>query len=303
MKQSFDTVAIVARRYSDAIVASIDAVEALMHRHGVNVLFGAQTLAAIGPHAASGAPRQGVADPEMGEKADLVIVVGGDGSLLGFGREMAACGVPVVGVNRGGLGFLAAISPEQIEAKFAEILDGQCSIEEHFLLQASILRDGQVIAEQSALNDVVVSPGGVMGMMEFALWLDDEYVYDQRSDGLIVASPTGSTAYALSAGGPIMHPRLDAIVVVPMFPHTLTSRPLVVPGNQVLRLRLLNDSGSAPQISCDSQVQIRFEAGDEIRIQKYRHSLKLLSPSGHSFYEACRSKLDWASRLGGQKLR
>ena len=274
-----------------------------MHRHGVNVLFGAQTLAAIDPHAPSGAARQGVADPEMGEQADLVIVVGGDGSLLGFGREMAVCGVPVVGVNRGGLGFLAAISPEQIEAKFAEILDGQCSIEEHFLLQASILRDGQVIAEQSALNDVVVSPGGAMGMMEFALWLDDEYVYDQRSDGLIVASPTGSTAYALSAGGPIMHPRLDAIVVVPMFPHTLTSRPLVVPGNQVLRLRLLNDSGSAPQISCDSQVQIRFEAGDEIRIQKYSHSLKLLSPSGHSFYEACRSKLDWASRLGGQKLR
>ena len=139
-------------------------------------------------------------------------------------------------------------------------------------------------------------------MMEFALWLDDEYVYDQRSDGLIVASPTGSTAYALSAGGPIA-PRLDAIVVVPMFPHTLTSRPLVVPGNQVLRLRLPSDSVSAPQISCDSQVQIRFEAGDEIRIQKYSHSLKLLSPSGHSFYEACRSKLDWASRLGGEKLR
>lgn len=142
-----------------------------------------------------------------------------------------------------------------------------------------------------------------MGMMEFALWLDDEYVYDQRSDGLIVASPTGSTAYALSAGGPIMHPGLDAIVVVPMFPHTLTSRPLVVPGNQVLRLRLLSDLSSAPQISCDSQVQIRFEAGDEIQIQKDSDPLKLLSPSGHSFYEACRSKLDWASRLGGQKLR
>ena len=204
---------------------------------------------------------------------------------------MAVRGIPVVGVNRGGLGFLAAISPEQIEAKFSEILEGQFTIEEHFLLQASVLREGQVIAQQSALNDVVISPGGVMGMMEFALWLDDEYVYDQRSDGLIVASPTGSTAYALSAGGPIMHPGLDAIVVVPMFPHTLTSRPLVVPGNQVLRLRLLSDLSSAPQISCDSQVQIRFEAGDEIQIQKDSDPLKLLSPSGHSFYEACRSKL------------
>ena len=303
MKQSFDTVAIVARQYSDAIIASINAVEALLWRHGVDVLFGAQTLAAMEQHDPSGSERAAVADQEMGDRADLVVVVGGDGSLLGFGREMAVRGIPVVGVNRGGLGFLAAISPEQIEAKFSEILEGRFTIEEHFLLQASVLREGQVIAQQSALNDVVVSPGGVMGMMEFALWLDDEYVYDQRSDGLIVASPTGSTAYALSAGGPIMHPGLDAIVVVPMFPHTLTSRPLVVPGNQVLRLRLLSDLSSAPQISCDSQVQIRFEAGDEIQIQKDSDPLKLLSPSGHSFYEACRSKLDWASRLGGQKLR
>ena len=303
MKQNFTTVAIVARRHSDAIVASIEAVEALMEARGVKVLFGEQTLASLPASGALEHAREGVEDRLMGSVADLVIVVGGDGSLLGFGREMAASQVPVVGVNRGGLGFLAAISPDQIESKFSEILNGQFTIDEHFLLQASILRDGEVIAQQSALNDVVVSPGGAMGMMEFALWLDDEYVYDQRSDGLIVASPTGSTAYALSAGGPIMHPRLDAFAVVPMFPHTLTSRPLVVPGDQVLRLRLLNDSGSAPQISCDSQVQIRFEAGDEIQIQKHSNKLRLLSPSNHSFYEACRSKLDWASRLGGRRLK
>ncbi len=303
MKQNFTTVAIVARRHSDAIVASIEAVEALMEARGVKVLFGEQTLASLPVSGALEHAREGVEDRLMGSVADLVIVVGGDGSLLGFGREMAASQVPVVGVNRGGLGFLAAISPDQIESKFSEILNGQFTIDEHFLLQASILRDGEVIAQQSALNDVVVSPGGAMGMMEFALWLDDEYVYDQRSDGLIVASPTGSTAYALSAGGPIMHPRLDAFAVVPMFPHTLTSRPLVVPGDQVLRLRLLNDSGTAPQISCDSQVQIRFEAGDEIQIQKHSNKLRLLSPSNHSFYEACRSKLDWASRLGGRRLK
>ena len=273
-----------------------------MEARGVKVLFGEQTLVSLPVSRALEHAREGIEDRLMGTVADLVIVVGGDGSLLGFGREMAASQVPVVGVNRGGLGFLAAISPDQIESKFSEILNGQFTIDEHFLLQASILRDGEVIAQQSALNDVVVSPGGAMGMMEFALWLDDEYVYDQRSDGLIVASPTGSTAYALSAGGPIMHPRLDAFAVVPMFPHTLTSRPLVVPGDQVLRLRLLNDSGTSPQISCDSQVQIRFEAGDEIQIQKHINKLRLLSPPNHSFYEACRSKLDWASRLGGRRL-
>jgi NAD+ kinase len=300
---SFNTVAIVARRHTSEILASVNAVEAFMQAHQVSVLFGEQTLASLPAQAPDGSVRCSCGDDEMGKAVDLVVVVGGDGSLLGFGREMAASGVPVVGVNRGGLGFLAAISPDQIETKFAEILAGQYWVENHFLLQASVLRNGSVIAQQSALNDVVISPGVVMGMMEFALWLDDEYVYEQRSDGLIVASPTGSTAYALSAGGPIMHPGLDALVVVPMFPHTLTSRPLVVPGDKVLRLRLLDNPGTAPQISCDSQVQIRFEVGDEIQIQKHPDQLKLLYPSDHSFYEACRSKLDWASRLGGQPVR
>ena len=239
----------------------------------------------------------------MGSAVDLVIVVGGDGSLLGFGREMAASGVPVVGVNRGGLGFLAAISPEQIDRKFKEILDGQFTTEEHFLLQASIMRDGEVIAQQSALNDVVVSPGGVMGMMEFSLWLDDEFVYDQRSDGLIVASPTGSTAYALSAGGPIMHPRLDAIVVVPMFPHTLTSRPLVVPGDNVLRLRLHNSSSTSPQISCDSQSTNQIPGRRRDSHSQTPECADPTVPVRPQFLRgACRSKLDWASRLGGQKL-
>jgi len=299
---SINTVAIVIRRYTPAIMASVAAVEAFMQTQGVGVLFGEQTLAVLPTEAPDGRARRSCSNDAMGDAVDLVIVVGGDGSLLGSGREMAASGVPVAGVNRGGLGVLAAISPDQIDTKFAEILSGQYGVEDHFLLQASVLRHGKVIAEQSALNDVVVSPGGVMGMMEFALWLDDEFVYDQRSDGLIVASPTGSTAYALSAGGPIMHPGLDALVVVPMFPHTLTSRPLVVPGDQVLRLKLLEDPGTPPQISCDSQVQIRFEIGDEIQIQKHPNQLKLLYPSDHSFYEACRSKLDWASRLGGQPV-
>lgn len=138
-------------------------------------------------------------------------------------------------------------------------------------------------------------------MMEFALWVDGEYVYDQRSDGLIIASPTGSTAYSLSAGGPIMHPGLDAIVIVPMFPHTLTSRPLVVPGEKVLRLRLLDVVDAEPQMSCDSQVHVELEIGDEVVIEKYAAPLRLLYPPGHSFYQSCRSKLDWGSRLGGQR--
>jgi NAD+ kinase len=301
MTDKFKAVAIVARRHSASVIDSVIATENCLLNMGISVVFGSKTLSLLSASPKNGTnQRLGCAEADLGSVADLVVVVGGDGSLLGFGRELAASHVPVVGVNRGGLGFLAAISPDQIDIKLNEILQGQYSIEEHFLLEASVHRNEEVIVSQTALNDVVINPGGTTRMMEFDLWLDDEFVYDQRSDGLIVATPTGSTAYALSAGGPIMHPGLDAIVIVPMFPHTLTSRPLVVPGNGTLKLRLLSAADAEPQVSCDSQVNVPFKIGDEIIIRKYPSALRLLYPSGHSFYQACRSKLDWASRLGGQ---
>ena len=161
---------------------------------------------------------------------DLLIVVGGDGSLLGVARDLAASQVPVIGVNRGGLGFLADISPDQIGTKISAVLDGEYIVDDRFMLEAQVYREGARSSGSSALNDVVVHAGHDVAHDGVRARVDDKFVYDQRSDGLIIATPTGSTAYALSAGGPIMHPKLDAIVVVPMFPHTLTSRPLVVPG-------------------------------------------------------------------------
>ena len=290
----FQRVAVVARHHTESILDSVLKVEAVLRAAGIDVVIDADTAEELpsGSH--------DVAAKSELERMDLVVVVGGDGSLLGYGRDLAASGVPVVGINRGGLGFLAAISPDQIEVSFGEILRGDFAVEDHFLLQATVSRKGQMVAMQTALNDVVVNPGSPARMMEFGLWIDGEYVYDQRSDGLIIASPTGSTAYALSAGGPIMHPGLDAIVIVPMLPHTLTSRPLVVPGEKVLRLRLLDVVDAEPQMSCDSQVHVELEIGDEIVIEKYAAPLRLLYPPGHSFYQSCRSKLDWGSRLGGQ---
>ena len=160
--------------------------------------------------------------------------------------------------------------------------------------------DGEQLVRSPALNDVVVHPSSVARMLEFSLYVDDEFVYDQRSDGLIIASPTGSTAYALSAGGPIMHPSLDAIVIVPMFPHTLTSRPIVVGGNSKLRITLGDSGYPTAKMVCDSQIRQEFVVGDEVHIAKYEHPLRMLYPIEHSFYESCRSKLDWASRLGGK---
>ena len=175
----------------------------------------------------------------------------------------------------------------------------QYSTEDHFLLDAAVFRQGEEVARSAALNDVVVHLRGLSKMMEFSLYVGDEFVYDQRSDGLIIATPTGSTAYSLSAGGPIMYPSLDAIVIVPMFPHTLTSRPLVVPGTAELRV-VVGSIDQQAMLGCDSQVEFDLEPGDEVRLKKLDTPLKLLYPLGHSFFDSCRSKLDWASRLGGR---
>jgi len=233
----------------------------------------------------------------IGEICDLIIVVGGDGSMLGAARDLAKQKVPVLGINRGGLGFLTDISPEEIEQKVGEVLDGHYEVEQRFLLDAEIKRDGEPIGRGSAFNDVVVSSGGTARMMEFELEIEGQFVYSQRSDGLIVSTPTGSTAYSLSAGGPIMHPKLDALCLVPMFPHSLNSRPLMVDGNAEIKLRLGDDLNTMPIITCDGHLSFQARAGDVVYIYKKPHKLKLIHPVDHSFYLACRDKLGWGHKL------
>jgi NAD+ kinase len=291
----FGTVGLIARKGNRSIVESVVTLELFLSGRNVSIVVETSTAAMLPRCAHRVEDRKA-----LGELCDLLIVVGGDGSLLGVARDLAASQVPVIGINRGGLGFLADIAPNQIEAKIGAVLDGEYFVDSRFMLDASVFRRGKRIGGSCALNDVVVHAGTMSRMMEFALHIDDKFVYDQRSDGLIVATPTGSTAYALSAGGPIMHPSLDAIVVVPMFPHTLTSRPLVVPSASAITIVIGPSTSMNPQVSCDSQVDIGVETGDEIRIHKYAHALQLLYPREHSFYEACRSKLDWATRLGGR---
>ncbi|NKB97659.1 MAG: NAD(+) kinase [Pseudomonadales bacterium] len=297
MTEVFDTIGLVARRGIDGAEETVAAVIDLVAKQGRNIILEEDTAALVGAsEGARHAPRA-----SLGGLCDLVVVIGGDGSLLGVSREVASSKTPVVGINRGGLGFLAAVPPDALETEFEKVWAGLYTIEDHFLLEAEVWREGECQEISNALNDVVVHPGSMARMMEFELWVDDEYVYNQRSDGLIVASPTGSTAYSLSAGGPIMHPSLDAIVIVPMFPHTLTSRPLVIRGDASIQVKITHVRDQA-EVTCDSQVNMKLGVGDEVRINKYADPLHLLYPEGHSFYESCRSKLDWASRLGGQTL-
>ncbi len=233
----------------------------------------------------------------IGQEADLVIVVGGDGSLLSAARTLAKYDTPVLGVNRGRLGFLTDITPDELATQVPAVLDGHYTREQRFLLDANVQRDGKVVGRADALNDVVVNSGTSAQMIEFELYIDDCFVYRQRADGLIVSTPTGSTAYSLSGGGPIMHPTLDAVVLVPMFPHALSSRPIVVDGNSAIRVDILERNRIHPPVTCDGQVNMTARPGDSVHVTKKPHRLTLLHPVGHSFYASCRDKLRWSNAL------
>ena len=234
---------------------------------------------------------------DLGANCDLMIVVGGDGSILNIAKYIASDAVPVIGINRGKLGFLTDILPDELEEKIGKILLGEYSVEKRFLLDVSRPLEGKTEHLGSALNDVVLHPGRAAQMIEFELFIDDVFVYSQESDGLIVATPTGSTAYALSAGGPIMHPGLNAVVLAPMYPHSLASRPVVVDGDSKIKLNVSVRGTLHPQISCDGDRKYTAKVRDQFLITKKAVCLHLMHPYGHSFYEACRSKLGWGSRL------
>lgn len=233
----------------------------------------------------------------IGEMVDLAIVIGGDGSLLSAARTLVRHSTPVIGINRGRLGFLTDVSPDELIPQVTAVLDGHYSLESRFLLDVEVVRGESVIGAGEALNDIVVNSGTSAQMIEFELTIDGEFVYRLNADGLILATPTGSTAYSMSAGGPIMNPALDAIVLVPMFPHSLTSRPIVVHGDSEIRIDVVSRNQIHPPVTCDGQVSLTALPGDAIFVRKKSDRLTLVHPPGHSFYASCRDKLRWADTL------
>jgi len=229
----------------------------------------------------------------LGEVCDLVIVVGGDGSLLHAARVLARYQTPVLGVNRGRLGFLADVSPDGVIDKLNHVLKGEFTLDKRFLLHMEIRTEGRVTHEAVALNDIVLHAGKSVHMIDFELSIDGHFVYRQHSDGLIIATPTGSTAYALSAGGPIMHPSMQGIVLAPMHPHTLSSRPIVVGSECEIKINI-KDTRVRPMVSADGQSSVTLDEGDWLYIRKHPFKLNLLHPPGYDFYAACRTKLGWS---------
>lgn len=230
----------------------------------------------------------------LGEVCDLVIVVGGDGSILHAGRVLANHDVPVIGVNRGRLGFLADVNPDEVYSKLQDVIKGEYKLDKRFLLEMELRNaHGKQIYTAMALNDIVLHAGKSVHMIDFEMSIDGHYVYRQHSDGLIMATPTGSTAYALSAGGPIMYPNMDAISLVPLNPHALSSRPIVINGNSEIEIRIHADNRMQPMVSADGQSSLPIEENHTLHIRKHPSKLHLLHPPGYDFYAACRTKLGW----------
>lgn len=288
----FRTVGLIGRPGSDLVVDTMRQLLGFLDSADVTVVLDSQSAALVADDAHQVAARK-----MMGEICDLVIVVGGDGCLLGAARDFCRYKVPLLGVNRGRLGFLTDISPHDLEERMREVFAGDFLSEWRFLLDAQIVRDGKPVAECLALNDVVFHTGNSVKMLEFELLIEGQFVYRQRSDGLIISTPTGSTAYALSGGGPIMHPRLDALVLVPMFPHTLSSRPLVVDANSEIKVEVSMNNETRPRLSCDGQGDFAMEPGDTLYVRKKSPKIRLIHPLNHDFYESCRSKLGWSEVL------
>ncbi|MCC2657252.1 MAG: kinase [Panacagrimonas sp.] len=248
------------------------------------------------------APAPTVARDELARRCELVIVVGGDGTLLDAGRDLAPAQVPLLGVNQGRLGFMTDVAPESMHEHLAAIVHGQYESEDRLLLSASVERNGRRDgATRLAVNDVVIRNQATIRMIEFETWLDHEFISNHRADGVIVASPTGSTAYALSGGGPLLHPSLSAIALVPICPHTLSDRPIVVDGQRPIRIVIRGVDRAQAMVTFDGQTSETLEPGDVVEVRRAEKALRLIHPPGYSYFRILRDKLRWGSGPAAQE--
>jgi NAD+ kinase len=230
---------------------------------------------------------------KIGKHIDLAVVIGGDGTLLHVARKLADHEVPLVGINLGRLGFLTDIPADHMVDEIRKILEGEFETEERFMLSAEIMRGGKIDYSSCALNDVIIGKGELSRMIELEIFDDGEFVHSMRGDGIIVATPTGSTAYAMSAGGPILHPELAAITLVPICPHTLSNRPIVVGADSVIEIAIQGVNQQRTYVTFDGQENYALEQHDRVYIRRAEKPVHLLHPSGRSYYGVLRAKLHW----------
>lgn len=290
---NFNTIGLIGK-FSDPSVG--DAVQALsrhLRARGLEVLLDEDTARLLPDRTLPAGSRD-----DIGRRCQLAVVVGGDGTMLHAARSLADYEVPLVGVNLGHLGFLTDIPPQLMTESLDQILAGDYTVEERALLRGTVYRDGEAAVTYDALNDLVMHKWNAARVIELETYIDGRFLNMFRSDGLIVSTPTGSTAYALSAGGPLLHPTLDALLIVPVCPHTMSNRPLVIAGDSRIEIVVSNRQRDHAQLTSDGQVSFALQAGDRVHIAKKDKPVRLLHPTQRDHYELLRAKLRWAESPG-----
>jgi NAD+ kinase len=293
MKSKFSHVALIGKYQTVASGASgassrgaLEDIAHFLHDQGCEVFFEYDTAHNMG---VTGYPILTVA--EIGAQCDLGLVVGGDGTMLGIGRQLAHFGVPLIGINQGRLGFITDIPFNDYQATLAPMLKGQFEEDHRSLMHAKVMRDGRCVFDALAMNDVVVNRSATSGMVELRVEVDGHFVANQRADGLIIATPTGSTAYSLSAGGPLLHPSIPGWVLAPIAPHTLSNRPIVLANSSEIAIEIV--AGRDASASFDMQSLASLLRGDRIVVTRSQHQVRFLHPKGWSYFDTLRQKLHW----------
>jgi NAD+ kinase len=290
MTQAFKNVAIFGKPRVDGIRHSLTAtlrqIAGIVEAAGLQPMFDGSTVEALDLQ-----PYSGYSLQALGRQADVAVVLGGDGTMLGIARELSSFGVPLIGINHGRLGFITDIAVEQIPDVLPPMLGGQFETDRRALIEAEVRRRGEVIYRARAVNDVVISRGVSGGMVEFTVRVDGVTIYNQRADGVILATPTGSTAYALSASGPILHPALGGLVLVPVAPQTLSHRPIALPDDRVIEFEITDVREASAHFDMQSFTQLA--SGDVVRARRSADVVTLLHPIGYNYYATLRGKLQW----------
>jgi NAD+ kinase len=288
MKTTFKTIGIIGRLRKQGMAEALQALIACLRACDAKILLEKETAQSLDHTDLELISREALS------KADLIITVGGDGNLLSAARIAAPNNVPILGINRGKFGFLTDIRPNEINKLIPEILAGDYHEEHRFMFNAKLEGGDRILL---ALNDIIITPDNSSSMIEFEITVDNDFMCSQRSDGMIIATPTGSTAYALSGGGPILHSNLNSIVLVPMFPHSLNNRPIVLSGDSEIKITLPETSMAAARATADGQNDLPLAIGETMIIRKSKQSLRLLHPKDYSYFETLRGKLHWGHKI------
>ena len=286
MKSQFRHVALIGKYHAHGTRSALENIAQFLSAQGCDVAIEKDTAGN------TGITQYPILDvPSIGAHCDLGLVVGGDGTMLGIGRLLAQFGVPLVGINQGRLGFITDIAFEDYQSVLGPMLHGEFEEDRRWMMQAKVVRDGRCVFNATAMNDVVVNRGATAGMVELRVEVDGRFVANQRADGLIIASPTGSTAYALSAGGPLLHPSIAGWILVPIAPHTLSNRPIVLSDKGEITVEIV--AGRDASANFDMQSLATLLHGDRITVRRSENQMCFLHPKGWSYFDTLRKKLHW----------